>query len=252
MAGHSKWANIKFRKAAKDSKKGKIFTKLSREITVATRSSTADTSTNARLRAAIDKALAHNMTKDAIDRAIKRGTGDNNSQALEEIRYEGYGPYGVAILVDCMTDNRNRTVSQVRHAFSQLGGNLATAGSVSYMFNKIGQIILTSALNQAQAMELAIDAGATEVDITSTGNITIETPADHYLHIKHILEQAGFQAAVAELTMVANNAVPLDIESSKTILKLIDTLEDLDDVQTVYSNADLAEEIIQDNAYFGS
>ena len=245
MAGHSKWANIKFRKAAQDAKRGKLFTKLIREITVATRQGGPDASSNPRLRAAIDKALSNNMTRDAVDRAVKRGAGGDDGKVLEEIRYEGYGPAGVAVMVDCLTDNKNRTVSEVRHAFTQHGGNLGTDGSVSYLFSKLGQLMLPVGHDEEKVMEIAIEAGADEIETDDAGNIEIETQPGAYLQVKEALSKAGFNASFAEITMLPSTQVQLDAAASEKVLKLIDRLEDLDDVQAVYTNADIAEEIIQ-------
>ena len=237
MAGHSKWANIKFRKEKQDAKRGKLFTKLIREITVSAGIGGGDASANPRLRTAIDKALCANMTRDVIDRAIKRGAGGEGEANVEEITYEGYGPGGVAVIVECLSNNRNRTVSEVRHAFTKHGGNLGTNGSVSYLFNNIGQIMLAPGNSEEKIIEIAIEAGADEVDTEDDGSIAIETAPE-----KFALETAGFEISFAEVSMVATTEVSLDEALSETAIKLIDMLEDLDDVQAVYTNADFAQE----------
>ena len=240
MAGHSKWANIKFRKAGQDAKRGKLFTKFIREITIASRIS-GDADTNPRLRTAIDKALAGNMTRDTIDRAIKRGIGSDDDKDLEEIRYEGYGPHGVAVMVDCLTNNRNRTVGEVRHAFSKLGGSLGTDGSVAYLFSKSGQIILSASSAQDSIIDLAIEHGADDIEVQDDGSIGIQVQPEHFFQVKTALEAAGHQLVHAEVTMVPATQVELDPASSSTVLKLLDMLENLDDVQTVYTNAGFSE-----------
>jgi YebC/PmpR family DNA-binding regulatory protein len=243
MAGHSKWANIKFRKEKQDSKRGKLFTKLIREITVSAGIGGGDPGANPRLRTAIDKALCANMTRDVIDRAIKRGAGGEGEKNVEEISYEGYGPGGVAVMVECLSDNRNRTVSEVRHAFSKCGGNLGTNGSVAYLFSKVGQIMIDAAQDPDKIMEIAIENGADEVDIDE-GSVTIETSPESFNQVKQALEAAGFKPSLAEINMIASNEVDLDAETSQKVIKLIDMLEDLDDVQDVYTNAVLAEEVM--------
>jgi YebC/PmpR family DNA-binding regulatory protein len=246
MAGHSKWANIKFRKTGQDVKRGKLFTKFIREITSAARSS-GDPDTNPRLRTAIDKALAGNMTRDTIERAIKRGIGGEGEQGLEEVRYEGYGPQGVAIMVDCLTNNRNRTVSDVRHAFTKAGGNLGTDGSVAYLFTKQGQIILPEGCNEDTVVNIAIEAGAEDISTHEDGSIEIQVAPTNFFQVKTALEQANIMPAHAEVTMVPANEIALDAETSLTVLKLIDVLEDLDDVQTVYTNAGFSGTAPDDN-----
>ncbi|HET9843767.1 MAG TPA: YebC/PmpR family DNA-binding transcriptional regulator [Gammaproteobacteria bacterium] len=237
MAGHSKWANIKHRKGAQDAKRGKIFTRLIREITVAARLGGGDATSNPRLRTAIDKALASNMTRDTIDRAIKRGAGSEEADNLEEIRYEGYGPAGVAVMVDCLSDNRNRTVSEVRHAFSKHGGNLGTDGSVSYLFNKLGQIIFAPGADEDKIMEVAIEAGAEDVNIQEDKSIEVTTSAEAFDHVLGMLHEKQLKPAFAEVTMAPVTSIDLDADGSSSLTKLIDALEDLDDVQEVYSNA---------------
>jgi len=244
MAGHSKWANIKFRKEKQDSKRGKLFTKLIREITVAASIGGADANANPRLRMALDKAWAANMTKDVIDRAIKRGVGGEDEANVEEINYEGYGPGGVAVMVECLSNNRNRTVSEVRHAFAKSGGNLGTNGSVSYLFASVGQIMVDPTPNTEKVIEIAIEAGANEVDTEADGSVVIETAPETFTAVKEALEKGGFTLSVAEISMVASTEVSLDAELSERVLKLIDVLEDLDDVQSVYTNAELAEEVM--------
>lgn len=238
MAGHSKWANIKHKKAAQDAKRGKIFTKLIREITVAARLHGGDLSSNPRLRIAIDKALAANMTKDTIDRAVKRGAGGDDADNLEELRYEGYGPAGVAVMVDCLTDNRNRTVSEVRHAFNKYGGNLGTDGSVSYLFTKCGQMIFAPGADEDKLMEVAIEAGADDVVTQDDGSIEIITSVESFDEVLSAIKENDLNPDNAEITMVPSTTVDLDADGSESMMKLIDVLEDLDDVQDVYTNAE--------------
>ena len=244
MAGHSKWANIKFRKEKQDSKRGKLFTKLIREITVAAGIGGADPGANPRLRKALDKAWAANMTKDVIDRAIKRGAGGEGEANMEEISYEGYGPGGVAVMVECLSNNRNRTVSEVRHAFTKYGGNLGTNGSVGYLFKSVGQFMVEPGFSADKVMEVAIEAGADEIDVADDGSVMIETALENFNITKEALEKANFKLSVAEISMVASTEVSLDPETSERVIKLIDVLEDLDDVQSVYTNAELAEEVL--------
>lgn len=245
MAGHSKWANIKHRKAKQDAKRGKLYTKLIREITVSAKLGGPDPDANPRLRAAWDKALIANMSKDVIDRAVKRGAGGLEGADVEEIRYEGYGPGGVAIMVDCMTNNRNRTVSEVRHAFTKCGGNLGTDGSVAYLFNKTGQITLTAGADEEKVMEVALESGADDIFVNDDKTIDVATSADNFLQVKAALQEAGFQFEQAEVTMAAATAVPLaDKEVAEKFMRLTEMLEDLDDVQEVYSNADIPDEVL--------
>lgn len=241
MAGHSKWANIKHRKGAQDAKRGKIFTKLIREITTAAKLSS--DINNPRLRIAVDKALAQNMTRDTIDRAIKRGMGGGDETNLESIRYEGYGPNGVAVMVDCLTDNRNRTVSEVRHAFTKMGGNLGTDGSVGYLFTKIGQISFDSKTDEDKLMEAAIEAGADDVVKQDDGSFLVNTTPEAISDVVAALKASGFNPDNAEVTMTAAVNVTLNLEDATQFMKMVDMLEDLDDVQDVYSNADITEEI---------
>lgn len=244
MAGHSKWANIRFRKGAQDAKRGKIFTKLIREISVAARAGGSDESSNSRLRDAVSKALKANMKRDTIDNAIKRGVGGLDGDNMIEMRYEGYGPGGVAILVDCLSDNKNRTVSEVRHAFTKHGGNLGTDGSVAYLFNKQGEILLASGQAEEQAMEVAIESGAEDV-VIEDGQIEVITAADNYHSVLAAIQDAGYEIEQSHLTMRAQTMIPLDKESAESLLKLIDMLEDLDDVQEVHSNAEYPESLFE-------
>ncbi|MFO2971327.1 YebC/PmpR family DNA-binding transcriptional regulator [Legionella pneumophila serogroup 10] len=244
MAGHSKWANIKFRKGVQDAKRGKIFTKLIREITVAARMGGGDESSNPRLRDAVKKALNANMKRDTIDNAVKRGVGGVDGEAMMAMRYEGYGPGGVAILVDCLSDNKNRTVSEVRHAFSKHGGNLGTDGSVSYLFTNQGEILMASNQPEDKVMEIAIDAGASDV-AAEDGQIEIITPVEAYHAVLNALQDAGLEVEQSHLTMRAQTLVPISDETAESLIKLIDMLEDLDDVQEVYSNAEFSEKIIE-------
>lgn len=244
MAGHSKWANIQHRKGKQDARRGKLFTKLIREITVSARLGGGDPDANPRLRAAIDNALSNNMTRDTIDRAVKRGAGGDESDNVDEIRYEGYGPGGVAVMVDTMTDNRNRTVAEVRHAFTKFGGNLGTDGSVAYLFNKIGLLSYPAGTDEDVLMEAALEAGAEDVVTNDDGSIDVITPPDNFLDVKDGLIAAGHTPENAEITMRADTSTTLDIDGAQTMLKLLDMLEDLDDVQRVYSNADIPDDVL--------
>ena len=244
MAGHSKWANIQHRKNAQDAKRGKLFTKLIREITVAARSGDPDPNANPRLRLAVDKALTANMTKDTIERAIKRGAGSTDGENYEEIRYEGYGPGGAAVMVDCMTDNRNRTASDVRHAFSKYGGNLGTDGSVAYLFGKLGVISYPAGSDEDRIMEAALEVGAQDIVTNEDGSIDILTDPADFGHVSEVLIAAGLVPESAEVTMRASTSAALDADSAASMIKLLDVLEDLDDVQQVYSNADISEDVL--------
>jgi YebC/PmpR family DNA-binding regulatory protein len=244
MAGHSKWANIQHRKKAQDAKRGKLFTKLIREITVAARMGGGDPDSNPRLRAAIDKGLGANMTKDTIERAIKRGSGAADGDNYEEVRYEGYGPNGVAIMVDCLTDNRNRTVSEVRHAFTKAGGNLGTDGSVAYLFSKVGTLTFPAGSDEDQVMEAALEAGADDVVTNDDQTIDVQTTPESFLDVKHAMIAAGLEPEMAEVTMSPATSVDLDLEDAEKVMRLVDTLEDLDDVQNVYTNADFSDEVM--------
>jgi YebC/PmpR family DNA-binding regulatory protein len=244
MAGHSKWANIQHRKNAQDAKRGKLFTKLIREITVAARTGDPDPASNPRLRLAVDKALAGNMTRDTIDRAIKRGSGAQEGENFEEVRYEGYGPGGVAVMVDCMTDNRNRTVAEVRHAFTKAGGNLGTDGSVAYQFAKSGILSYPSGSDEDRIMEAALEAGAEDVVSNDDGSVDVLTQPDQFVDIKEAMVGAGLEPEQAEVTMRAGITTPLELGDAEKMVRLLDRLEDLDDVQNVYSNADISEEVL--------
>jgi len=244
MAGHSKWANIQHRKKAQDAKRGKLFTKLIREITVAARMGGGDPDANPRLRAAIDKALGANMTKDTIERAVKRGSGAAEADNYEEIRYEGYGPSGVAVMVDCLTDNRNRTVSEVRHAFTKAGGNLGTDGSVAYLFTKVGTLTFPAGSDEDRIMEVALEAGADDVVTNDDGSIDVITSPEAFLDVKQAMLDAGLEPEMAEVTMQPSTTVDLGLEDAQKVMRLVDTLEDLDDVQNVYTNADFSEEVM--------
>ena len=244
MAGHSKWANIQHRKGAQDAKRGKIFTKLIREITTASRLGGQDPKANPRLRTAIDKALVNNMTRDTVERAIKRGAGPADGSNYEEIRYEGYGPGGVAVMVDCMTDNRVRTVADVRHAFTKCGGNMGTDGSVAYLFTKAGILSYAPGASEDTLMEVALEAGAQDVVTNDDGSIDVLTAPEDFLNVKQAMLAANLMPAQAEVTMNASTSVKLGAEDAAKMLKLLDMLEDLDDVQNVYSNADISDEIM--------
>ncbi len=241
MAGHSKWANIKHKKAATDAKRGKIFTRLIKEITVAARMGGADASMNPRLRLAIDKAYANNMPKDTIERAAKRGAGELEGVAYEEIRYEGYGINGAAIIVDCMTDNRTRTVADVRHAFSKHGGNLGTDGSVAFLFKHCGQILFAPGTDENALLEAALDAGAEDVVTNDDGSLEVITGPYDFLAVKDALAKAGFKPEFAEVTMKPTTETAMTGDDAARMQKLLDALESLDDVQDVYTTAVLDE-----------
>ncbi len=245
MAGHSKWANIQHRKKAQDAKRGKLFTKLIREITVAARIGGADINANPRLRAAVDKGLSANMPKDTVERAIKRGSGDLDGVQYEEIRYEGYGPGGVAVMVDCMTDNRNRTVAEVRHAFSKAGGNLGTSGSVAYLFSEAGVLSFEPGTDEDAIMLAALEAGVDDLVNNEDGSVDVLTAPDQLDVVKQAMLDAGLTPQVAELTMRASSTTPLGEKDSEKMLRLQELLEDLDDVQTVHSNAEIETELLQ-------
>ena len=245
MAGHSKWANIRFRKGAQDAKRGKLFTKLIREITVASRVGGGDPSSNPRLRSAIEKAKSQSMPKDNIDRAIKRGTGEDDGATYEEVRYEGYGPGGVAVMVDGLTDNRNRTVAEIRHAFSKFGGNLGADGAVAHLFTHTGLLSFPSGSNEDQIMEVAIEAGAADVVSNDDGSIDVLSDTNEFGDIKDAMEGAGLEPEQAEITMRASTSADLEVPQAETLLKLLDALDELDDVQQVYSNADIPPELLE-------
>lgn len=242
MAGHSKWANIQHRKNAQDAKRGKLFTKIIREINVAARMGGSDLSANPRLRLAMDKGLAANMAKDTIERAIKKGAGELDDVQYEENRYEGYGVNGVAIMVETMTDNRNRTVSEVKHAFTKHGGNLGAVGSVAYLFEKQGFLNYPEGTDEDALMEAALEGGAEDVVAADDGSIEVVTTEDAFVDVKEALIAAKFEPEHAEVTMRAATEVELDIEQAEKLLKLLDALEDLDDVQNVFMNADIPPE----------
>ena len=237
MAGHSKWANIQHRKGRQDAKRGKIFTRLIKEITVAARLGGGDANTNARLRLAVDKATDQNMPKDNIERAIKRGTGGLDGVNYEEVRYEGYGVSGAAVLVDCLTDNRTRTVADVRHAFTKHGGNLGGEGSVAFLFKHCGQLLFPPGTNEDRLMEAALDAGADDVVTNDDGSIEVITSPYSFAQVKSGLEKDGFKAALAEVTMKPSTEVEMGGEDAQRMQKMLDALESLDDVQDVYTTA---------------
>ena len=239
MAGHSKWSNIKHRKAGQDAKRGKLFTKLILGINVAAKMGGSDLGSNPRLRLAVDKALGGNMTKDTIDRAIKKGAGELEDVAYEENRYEGYGVNGVAIMVDTMTDNRNRTVSEVKHAFTKFGGNMGTQGSVSYLFEKQGVLNFPAGTDEDTVMEAALEAGADDIVTEDDGSIEVLTTEETFVDVKEALQASKLEAVHSEVTMRAATSVELDVEQGQKLLKLIDALEDLDDVQDVFTNAEI-------------
>lgn len=246
MAGHSKWANIQHRKKAQDAKRGKLFTKLIREITIAARMGGADINTNPRLRLAVDKALIGNMTRDTIDRAIKRGAGSLDDKSLEQITYEGYGAAGVAIMVECLSDNRNRTVAEVRHAFTKCNGNLGTDGSVAYLFTNQGIIVFDASHEKNKIEDIAIEAGAEDILNHDDNTVEIRTTPESFMQVKETFVQAGLEPEAAYVTMVPSMEVSLDIENGEKIMKLVELLEDLDDVQNVYTNADLPEDLLKE------
>lgn len=243
MAGHSKWANMKHRKARQDAKKVKIFTKIIRELTVAARSN-ADISANPRLRLAVDKALSENMSRDTIDRAIKRGAGASDGENYEELVYEGYGPAGVAVIVETMTDNHKRTVADVRNAFSKNSGNLGTTGSVSYMFSRKGILMFAPGVDEDTLMDAALEAGAEDIVTDDDGSVEVFTEPDVFNDVKDALSHKGFNAESAGISMVPATYAQIDAEHLQAFIKLIDTLEDSDDVQNVYHNADISDELM--------
>jgi YebC/PmpR family DNA-binding regulatory protein len=242
MAGHSKWANIQHRKKAVDAKRGKIFTRVNRELTVAARVGGSDPDANPRLRLAIQKANSVNMPKDTIERTIKKAAGELEGVTYEEIRYEGYAQNGVAVMVDTLTDNRNRTVAEVRHAFSKAGGNLGTDGSVAYLFSKIGVLNFEPGTSEDEVMEVALEAGADDIVTAPDGSIEVVTSPEVFTDVVSAMEQAGLAPANAEVTMRATMEVELDVETGQKVLRFLDVIEDLDDAQAVYSNADIPEE----------
>jgi len=244
MAGHSKWANIQHRKGAQDKKRGKLFTKLIREITVAARMGGSDLDANPRLRMAVDKAKGQSMPKDNIERAVKRGAGELDGEDYQEMRYEGYGPGGTAVMVDCLTDNKNRTVAEVRHAFSKHGGNLGAEGSVNYLFNHVGQLLFSTFSDEDTVMEAAIEAGAEDVVVDDDQSIEVLTEPAEFEQVRDKMREAGLEPDTAQLTMRASTNATLGVKEATTMIKLLEVLEDLDDVQEVYSNADISEDVL--------
>lgn len=247
MAGHSKWANIKHKKAAVDKKRGKIWTKIIREITVAAKEGkTSDPNAHPRLRLAVDKALDANMPKDTIDKACKRGSGETGAENYTEMRYEGYGPGGIAVIIETMTDNVNRTVGEVRHALTKHGGNLGTSGSVAFQFKKIGVLNFAPGFDEDKLMEAALEAGAEDIQVAEEdGSAEIITAPEDFAAVKNALVAAGFNPDNAEVTMRAEILTAIDGDNALKLLKMIDMLEDLDDVQEVFTNADIAEAALE-------
>lgn len=249
MSGHSKWANIRFRKAAQDAKRGKVFTKLIREITTAARMGGGDESSNPRLRSAVVAALAQNMTRDTIKRAVERGVGGGDGADLENITYEGYGVGGVAVMVECMTDNHNRTASDVRHAFTKFGGNLGTTGSVGYLFTKKGVISFAQdedgkmPIDEEQAMEIGLEAGADDIVTNDDGSIDVYTAPEAFADVVESFEAKGIKPTNAEVSMVPSTEAELDADNAAKCMRMIDALEDLDDVQNVYHNASFPDDV---------
>ncbi len=244
MAGHSKWANIKHRKGRQDAKKGKIFSVLIRELTVAAKLGGGVPEDNPRLRAAMDKALAANMTKETIERAIQRGAGGLEGENLEEVTFEGYGPGGIAVMVESMTDNNNRTVAEVRHAFTKSGGNLGTNGCVAYLFEKKGVIRVEAEQNEDLVMELVVDAGAEDMELNEDTSMTITSTPDNFESIKKILTKEEVKIEDSEIALIPENTVNADLDTSLKIYKLLEALEDLDDTQSVTSNVEFSEEML--------
>ena len=245
MAGHSKWANIKHRKGRQDAKRGKIFSVLIRELTVAAKLGGGVPDDNPRLRTAIDKALAANMTKDTIERAVQRGAGGLEGENLEEVSFEGYGPGGIAIIVESMTDNNNRTVAEVRHAFTKTGGNLGTNGSVSYLFEKKGIITVSSDHDADQIMEVSIEAGAEDIEINEDNTVTVSSSPEEFEKIKSALTDNEIEINDSEISLVPETSVQADLETSLKVYKLLEMLEDLDDTQSVTSNIEFAEGMLE-------
>lgn len=245
MAGHSKWANIKHRKAGQDARRGKIFTKIIRELTVAAKLGGGNVADNPRLRAVVDKALGANMTRDTMDRAIARGAGNNDNDNLEELVYEGYGPSGVAILVDTLSANKNRTVAEIRHCFSKADGNLGTNGSVAYLFTKTGVISYGKDVDEEKLLDAALEAGADDVVTNDDGSMDVLTSFEDFGTVKDALDATELVANNAEVTMLASSEMELDADSAEKLMRLVDRLEDLDDVQNVYSNASISAEVME-------
>lgn len=244
MAGHSKWANIQHRKGAQDKKRGRIFSRLIRELTVAARLGGADPEANPRLRVAVDKAKAQSMPRDNIERAIQRGAGGGEGAEFSEVTYEGYGPGGAAVLVSCLTDNRNRTVADIRHAFAKFDGNLGADGSVSYLFNEVGLLVYPPGSDEGRIMEAAIEAGAEDVVSHDDGSVEVLTAPADYARVRDALEAGGLKPEFAQVTRRSSVSVALEPGVAARMLKLLEHLEDLDDVQNVYSNADIPEEVL--------
>lgn len=244
MAGHSKWANIQHRKGAQDKKRAKAFTRLIRELAVAARMGGEDAATNPRLRLALDRARAQNMPRDTIERAIKRGAGKLDGSEIEEISYEGYGPGGMAVLVSCMTDNRNRTVSEVRHAFARHGGNLGAEGSVAYLFSEAGMLTFSAGIDEERLLALALDAGAEDVVMGGDGSAEVLTAPADFTTVRDHLLAAGLVPDSAEVTWRAATGAPLGMEDALRAVKLLEALEDIDDVQQVHANAEFPEEVL--------
>ena len=245
MSGHSKWANIQHRKGAQDKKRAKIFTKLIREITVAARIGGGDLTANPRLRLAIDKAKSQSMPKDNIDRAIKKGLGNTEGEDYQEIRYEGYGPGGAAIIVDCMTDNKNRTVAAVRHAFSKYGGKLGSDGSVEYMFDQIGLLTYENISNEENFFDIAVEVGVEDINTDDDKYIEIITSPLDLEKVSNMLQKKGFQPKNSEITIHAKNTTLLNLNQANSMIKLLEMLDDIDDVQNVFSNAEFPDEILE-------
>ncbi len=243
MAGHSKWANTKHRKTAQDARRGKVFTKIIRELVTAAKLGGGDIAANPRLRAAVDKALSNNMTRDTLNRAIARGIGGDEDTDMETIIYEGYGPGGTAVMVECLSDNRNRTVSEVRHAFSKTGGNLGTDGSVSYLFSKKGVISYAPGLDEERVMSAALEAGADDVLVYDDGAIDVYTVPESLGSVKDMLDASGLLSQAAHVSLIPSTKADLDAETAPKLLRLIDLLEDSDDVQEVYHNGEISDEI---------
>ncbi len=246
MAGHSKWANIKHRKARQDAKRGKLWTKILREVTVAARLGGGDPDDNPRLRVAVDKSLGANVPKDTIERAIARGAGGDEGANVEELVYEGYASGGVAILVEVMTDNRNRTVAEVRHAFAKHGGNLGTDGSVAYLFNKLGVINFAPGADEEQIMEVVLEVGAEDIEAEDDGSVSVTTSWENLGRVVEALSAASLEPDHAEVTMLATTTSPCDDTQAEKLLHLIDALEELDDVQNVYSNGEIPDSAYED------
>lgn len=242
MAGHSKWANIKHKKAKNDKKNAKVFTKLISQVQVAAQIGGGDESANPRLRLAVSKAIAGNVPRNTIERAIKRGSGEEEADQLVEIRYEGYGPNAVAIMIDCLTNNKNRSVAEVRHGLTKAGGNLGTDGSVSYLFTKTGVLAFAPGCDEEKIMEIALEAGADDVCSNDDGSVDVTTSPEDFEAVKNAMEAAGLTPEAAEITMGASVEVELSVEQGEKMLGLIDRLEDLDDVQNVYHNAIIPDE----------